>query len=299
MRDWISEAKKAMTASMAPGDNGVKKIDHQVKMRDGETITCRVHEHEKSKGGPLAVIFHGGGWCIGGLENEELLCDRLASELGMVVVNVDYRLAPEHKYPTAAHDCYDALKWAAANHSNLGADPSKGFVVGGTSAGGNLTAVTTLLARDDKLSPPLTGSLLMIPAVCYHAAMPDKFQKDFYSWDQNKNAAILSEKACELFIDNYVPEHKDRKNELFSPLLWKAGHDNLPPQVFQICGMDPLRDEALIYERLLREEKGTKTKVLMYPGLPHGFWSIVPTLEASKKFVDDSVASVQWLLQQS
>lgn len=284
---------------MGSAITGVKKIDHQVTMRDGATITCRVHEHDKSKGGPLAVIFHGGGWCIGGLENEELLCDRLASELGMVVVNVDYRLAPEHKFPAAIHDSYDSLKWAAANASKFGADPSKGFIVGGTSAGGNITAIVTLLARDDKLSPPLTGSLLMIPAVCTPTALPDNFRKDHYSWEQNKDAPILSRKAYDLFVGNYIPELKDRESELFSPLLWKTGHSDLPPQVLQICGMDPLRDEALIYERLLREEKGTKTKCLVYPGLPHGFWSVFPELKASKKFVDDSVASVKWLLQQN
>ncbi|KAK5698558.1 hypothetical protein LTR17_023548 [Elasticomyces elasticus] len=102
----------------------------------------------------------------------------------------------------------------------------------------------------------------------------------------------------DLFTDNYIPNVEDRKTPLFSPLLVPTGQKGLPPSYFQICGMDPLRDEALIYERVLREEQGIKTKVDMYPGLPHGFWSIAPKLKVSEKFVEDSVKGAEWLLQQ-
>ena len=91
----------------------VKETDHQVSMRDGAEITCRVYSPEKppADGSPLVVLFHGGGWCIGGLENEELQCRLMTSKLGVTAVNVDYRLAPEHKFPTPVHDCHDATKW--------------------------------------------------------------------------------------------------------------------------------------------------------------------------------------------
>ena len=138
----------------------------------------------------------------------------------------------------------------------------------------------------------------MIPSVCVNAELPEKYRKDAHSWEQNKNAAILSQKACDLFFDNYVPNHADRGNELFSPLNFKTGHAGLPPTFLQICGADPLRDEALIYERVLREEEGIKTKVNVYPGLPHGFWSVFNTLPSSRKFVEESVKGVQWLLEQ-
>jgi len=85
---------------------------------------------------------------------------------------------------------------------------------------------------------------------------------------------------------------------MFSPLLVPQGQKGLPASYFQICGMDPLRDEALVYERILREDEGIKTKVDMYPGLPHGFWSIAPKLKVSEKFVQDSVKGAEWLLQQ-
>lgn len=139
----------------------------------------------------------------------------------------------------------------------------------------------------------------MIPAVCNASAIPEQYKKDYHSWEQNREAAILSVKACDLFFNNYMenPE-KDGKGQMFSPMLWETGHKGLPPAYFQICGKDPLRDEAFIYERILREEVGIKTKVDAYGGLPHGYWSIFPQLEASKKFVADSVEGIKWLLAQ-
>lgn len=115
MRAWITESKKAMIAQMGSDIPGVKETDHQVPVRDGSTITCRTYQPESppSGGSPLVVIYHGGGWCIGGLENEELLCRLLVSKLGTTCVNVDYRLAPEHKFPAAVHDSYDATKWVS------------------------------------------------------------------------------------------------------------------------------------------------------------------------------------------
>jgi acetyl esterase/lipase len=111
-RDWITAAKQNMTAS-AESVPGVKEEkDHQVTMRDGAKITVRTYHPEK-EGGPLAVFYHGGGWCIGGLENEELLCRRLCGRLGFVCANVDYRLAPEHKFPVPVNDSWDATKWVS------------------------------------------------------------------------------------------------------------------------------------------------------------------------------------------
>ena len=138
----------------------------------------------------------------------------------------------------------------------------------------------------------------MIPFFCYHTAIPESWKADYKSWEQNKYAPILSQKATILFMDNYAPEESQRSDPLLSPALWKTGHSGLPPSVFQIAGQDPLRDEALIFERELREQEGTKTKVELYPGQPHGFWSVAPTMKASAKFVQDSVKSIGWLLEQ-
>ncbi|KAK1817225.1 hypothetical protein LTR12_008415 [Friedmanniomyces endolithicus] len=269
LRKWITQSKEAMSAEMGGSISGVKESDHQVEMRDGHKITCRTYHPESpsSGGSPLFVMYHGGGWCIGGLENEELLCRLMTSKLGMTCVNVDYRLAPEHKFP-------------------------------GTSAGGNMGAAIAHMWRDAGDKPALTGCHLMIPAICYGAYLPEKYRAECKSFEQNKNAPILSAKACDLFTDNYIPKMEDRKNPLFSPLLVPTGQKGLPASYFQICGMDPLRDEALVYERILREDEGIRTKVDMYPGVPHGFWSIAPKLKVSEKFVQDSVKGAEWLLQQ-
>lgn len=101
-----------------------------------------------------------------------------------------------------------------------------------------------------------------------------------------------------LFLDNYIPDEADRKSPLFSPLLFDTGHHDLPPSCFQICGQDPLRDEALIFERIMREDEGIPTKVYVYPGQPHGFHSVAPSMKASEQFMEDSVEGVGWLLGQ-
>lgn len=138
----------------------------------------------------------------------------------------------------------------------------------------------------------------MIPATCNVRAVPEKYAKNYQSWDQLEFSPILSRKACDLFLDNYMPNPEDRIDQRLSVLNWETGHGDLPPQYFQICGMDVLRDEALIYERVLREECGVKTKVDVYPGLPHGWWGMFPQLRVSQKFAREADAGVGWLLGQ-
>jgi len=192
---------------------------------------------------------------------------------------------------------WDATKWAAANASKIGADPSKGFIVGGTSAGGNIAAVVSHLARDEKLSPPLTGVCLLIPALADHSLkeFPEEYKHEIVSYKQNADAPILGQKSVDMFMDAYKP---DTKSHLFNIYAAPYNFKGLPPTFFQICGMDPLRDEAMLYERLLREKYDTQTSLKLYPGLPHGFWSFCPTLKSSKGFVEDTIEGVSWLLKQ-
>lgn len=182
----------------------------------------------------------------------------------------------------------------ATNSSRLGADLRKGFLVGGTSAGGDIAATVAHLARDQKL--PVTGCHLMAPAICDSAHLPMRYQQEPNSWEQNKDAAVLSRKAVKIFYDAYIPSQADRGNALFSPLLWEGGHGGICPTYFQVCGSDPFRDETLIYERTFREDAGVATKIDVYPGLPHGFWSVYPMLESSKRFFEEALEGVQWLV---
>jgi acetyl esterase/lipase len=180
----------------------------------------------------------------------------------------------------------------AANASKLGADASKGFIVGGSSAGSNISAVLTHLARDEKLSPPLTGAYLHIPAVLSPEAVPEHLKSEYRSYEQNRNSPILNVKAIEFFRKFYKP---DPKSELFNPFIWPTGHKDLPPTYLQIAGLDPLRDDGLLYERELRNS-GVKTKIDVYPGVPHAFEGLFPQLSLAKTSTEDKVTGFGWLL---
>ncbi|THH13372.1 hypothetical protein EW146_g6826 [Bondarzewia mesenterica] len=271
---------------------------------------------------PLLVWYHGGalafivGWSRGSLDMDDTNLRQVCVEKQISVVNVAYRLAPEHPFPIGVNDCYAALKWAAEHTRQLSADLSRGFLVGGTSAGGNLSAVMALRARDDPFfsGRPLTGQLLGYPAVCdlnaypkkytalrfvpgsthmpFRCKIPIRYTDDLLSLEQNKDAPVLS-KAGMIWTTSLLkatPTDPD-----FSPLLAKS-HAGLPPTFIQVCGMDPLRDEAILYEKILREQR-VKSRLCIYPGVPHAFNLLFPTLSASQQYEKDFREAIGWMLE--
>lgn len=294
----------------------IQQSETHYTTQDGTQMRVKVYRPTTppSNGSPLVVMFHGGGFCIGAPEGEEQTCRNLVLAFGAVCVSCSYRLAPAHKFPYAARDSWDALRWAARSAQELGADPSQGFVVGGTSAGGNLAAVVAHLARDEGLSPPLTGQYLAIPALAGDGQIPSKYKDRFFSMEQNKSAPVLPRAAMDMFTRGYQPDkgnttlckpvlHGTYTNLYSHPLdtvmNHPKGHHDLPPTFLQIDGLDPLRDEALIYETMLREEYGVKTRFEVYPGLPHGHWGFFPFLKGSAKFRADQVHGFGWLLNRT
>ncbi|ETI20680.1 hypothetical protein G647_07022 [Cladophialophora carrionii CBS 160.54] len=275
---------------------GVKQSELQYPTQDGTKLRAKLYQptNPPSSGSPLIVLYHGGGFCIGAPEGEEQTCRNFVQAFGAVCISASYRLAPDFKFPFAPKDAWDCLKWAAANAKSWGADPSKGFVIGGTSAGGNITAVLAHVARDEKLSPPLTGQYLAIPAVLPEKKVPAKYQQYALSYEQNRNAPVLPVAAIDMFMRAYQPDEDD--GVWYAAFNHPKGHKDLPPALFQVDGMDPLRDEALIYERVLREEYGVKTKLYVYPGLPHLHWGFFPFLKGSEKFRKEQVEGMAWLL---
>ncbi|KAF1988601.1 alpha/beta-hydrolase [Aulographum hederae CBS 113979] len=294
LRGMMAEMKKAVPRSLPPP--GVLEQDIQIPTRGGAEITLRIYTPEKrpADGCPIYVNYHGGGFLLGDLESDEIYCRNYVKEQGFVVVSVDYRLAPEHKFPTPVHDAYDALKWVAANFTTslLHGNPAKGFLIGGASAGGNLSAVCAHLARDEALQPALTGVHLMIPSLFAPSACPPQHAHKLRSIDQCADNPVLSLATMKNFKRHYAA---DLDSHLFSVIKWPGGHGGLPPHYFQVCGADMLRDEALVYETVLREEWGVQTQLKVYPGMPHGFWAVWPDMVASRRFVREMGEGVEWL----
>ncbi|KAI0149720.1 putative lipase/esterase [Hypoxylon sp. NC0597] len=292
-----------------PIPDQVSEEDRKIPVRDGAEITVRIYRPvtRPAQGSPLIVMYHEGGWSMGDLSDEETNCRLFSRDLGAVCVNVDYRLAPEYPFPAWINDSWDALKWAAENATSIGANPSLGFIIGGGSAGGNIAAVLAHLARDEKLSPPLTGQYLCVPAImCF---MPPALISPRYRSEYISHPDITTNKDPVLKITSGVEFAEFLHGSLKAtwtdaqavPFLYGAldgGHRDLPPAYFQICGLDPLRDEGLIYERVLREEAGVKTRLDIYKGFGHYFWTNWPQLERSREFVQDTAKGVKWLLEQ-
>lgn len=275
---------------------GITVTELQYPTRDGARNRAKLFQpdNQDKSGSPLVVMIHGGGFCLGAPEGEEQTCRNVVLAFGATCVAISYRLAPKYPYPYAPNDCWDALQWCAANAESWGADTSAGFCVGGTSAGGNLAAILAHKARDLKLSPPLTGQYLAIPLICPEIRIPEVYRPWLLSYEQNEHAPFLPKAAIDMFLNEYNPDFDNGVQ--FAILNHPDGHKGLPRTFFQLDGMDPLRDEALIYERVLREENGIETKLNVYPGVPHGHWAFFSFLKASKQFRKEQLDGVGWLL---
>ncbi|KAJ7465459.1 Alpha/Beta hydrolase protein, partial [Mycena galericulata] len=295
------EAANAAYAPQLPKDTEYRIADHKLDVVDG-TIRVRslipVAKERSHQTFPLMVWFHGGGWMIGNIELDDYQLRTICVELQISILNVEYRLAPENPHPTGLEDCYSALKWvccdpAATSTSLFSADLMKGFLVCGLSAGGNLAAILAHRARDDPFfeDKKLTGQLLQVPPVVHPNAVPEKYKPRLLSFEQNKDAPLLTAKDGMLSYHLLGGSPTDPE---VSPLLYPS-HAGLPPAFIQVCGLDPLRDEGLLYEALLRED-GVDTKIIAYPGVPHGFQVLLPSLKMAKKWEQDFKAGIRFLL---
>lgn len=263
-------------------------------LRDGTPSRAKVVRPSTTLavGSPLIVLLFGGGFCAGTEEQLTPYARGLARAFGAVAVSLKYRLAPQHPWPAQQLDCFDGVKWAAEHTAELQADPTKGFIVGGVSAGGNCAAVITRMAQEQKLAYPITGQWLAIPSIFDAEVVPEEYKSYFISREQNANAHILDEAALAA-IKKYA--NWDSTSPLRYPTLSKAPLSELPPAFFQVCGMDPLRDDGLIYEEMLKEA-GIKTRMNFYPGCPHGHWTMYKGLEVSKQGFRDVMTGIGWLL---
>ncbi|MFB9262541.1 alpha/beta hydrolase [Bradyrhizobium erythrophlei] len=234
----------------------------------------------KSNGlAPCLVFYHGGGWVIGDLDTHEVVCQKLAHEGELIVISVDYRLAPEHRFPAAVDDAIIAAKWVAANAKELGIDASR-LIVGGDSAGGNLAAVVALAARDGD-GPKLAGQLLVYPAT--------EFSRKHPSHREPETSILLTHSVIGWFGDHYLGG-ADSSDWRASPARAKS-FAGLPPAYVLTAGADPLRDEGDEYAKFLKEA-GVNVTYRHFPGQFHGFFTMGKLLNQANIAVSEISA---WL----
>ena len=208
---------------------------------------------------PCLVFYHGGGWVIGDIDSHDVVCRKLAHEGELIVISIDYRLAPEHKFPAAVEDAIAAVKWVASNAKDLGIDATR-LLVGGDSAGGNLAAVVALAARDGD-GPKLAGQVLIYPATDFAMRHP--------SHSEPETSILLTHSVIKWFSNHYLNGPADIDNWKASPARAKtlAG---LPPAYLLTAGADPLRDEGDEYAKRLKDA-GVPVTYKHFPGQFHGF----------------------------
>ncbi len=245
----------------------------------GSHVSIRIYHPRDPKPGerlPVLVWYHGGGFVIGDLETHDSACRMLANRADCLVVAVDYRLAPEHKFPAAVEDSEAVLRWVAMHAVEFGGDASR-LAVGGDSAGGNLAAVVAILARDAG-NPKLAFQLLIYPATAPEpeTASHRKFAEGY----------VLTRNTIGWFYKQYLRSPKDAKDFRYAPLV-ADDLSSLPPALVLVAGYDPLRDEGVDYAKRLIES-GNRVRLASYEGMIHGFYLMGGAVDAAKRAVSES-----------
>jgi acetyl esterase len=271
----------ALAGMSGTHDLPLAKVENRTVPGPAGTIPVRVYTPVGTGPFPLLVFFHGGGWVIGSLDTHDGVCRELAHGAGCVVMSVDYRRAPEHKFPAAAEDCYAATAWAGKHAAEIGADPKR-IAVGGDSAGGNLTCVVALMARD-KGEPRLCFQLPIYPATSHALDMP--------SYVENATGYLLETDAMVWFWGHYLTTKADGENVYASPLRAKD-LKGLPPAYVITAEFDPLRDEGEAYAKRL-QEAGVPTRLQRFDGMIHGFFGMSGVLDQAKTAIAESCAALR------
>lgn len=208
-----------------------------------------------------------------------------------VVVNISYRLAPEHKFPQSWEDAWDNLVWLVENAVQIGADPSRGIIMGGTSAGASLAAVSARRAQIEPLAHPLTGQWLNVPTLLKEEQIPEEWTDRYISIRQNADAAIFPASAMAVLQEL---TGWDMASPWRLPLNSKHSLAGLPKTYIQVDGMDCLRDDGLLYDEMLKAA-GVESRCDLYAGCPHAHATFVPGKAAERALVD-VVENFGWML---
>jgi acetyl esterase len=255
----------------------VASVQDELIPVDNTYIKGRIYTPKGNGPFPILVYFHGGGWVLGDLDTIDAPCRSLTNQSGCIVISVDYRLAPEHKFPVAAEDAYCALTWAVEHAAAFNGDPNK-LAVGGDSAGGNLAAAICLMAHQRK-GPSIGFQLLIYPVT-------DLSSFDTHSYHENAEGYFLTRDAMIWFKDQYLAAEDDVKNPYASPYL-AEDLSGLPAGLVITAEYDPLRDEGEAYAKRL-QAAGVPVHHTQYEGMIHGFFSMATMLTQGKAAIAEA-----------
>ena len=245
----------------------------------GGTLPIRIYTPSGAGPFPVIVYMHGGGYVAGDLDTQDMIARALCAWGEGIVVSVDYRLAPEHKFPAAVDDSFAALQWAAANAASIGGDPER-LALAGDSAGANMACAAALTARD--AGGPQVRAVVNIYGSCNCPGTKTPSSVEF------ADGPILKSDDVDWFWEQYLADPTQRDDQRASPVRAKT-HAGLPPHFVGTAECDPSRDDAEDFARKLIDA-GVETKLIRYPGMVHGFASWVGFLPGARQVLKDATA---------
>lgn len=275
-------AANPTTARLAPSVGAVSEIE--VSGGAGR-IPARLYRPVSDGPHPTVVFFHGGAFFLGGLGTHDLVCRELCRQVDVVVVAVDYRLAPEHPFPAAVDDCVAATRWVAEHIAELGGDPER-IALAGDSAGGNLAAVVAQEFAGVDDAPAIAAQLLIYPAT--------NMSRDYPSRLAYGEGYFLDQPALDMAARAYFEERVDFRDPRISPIAYPK-LDTLPPTVVVTAEFDPLRDQGEAYADALAEA-GVPVRVRRFDGIIHGFIHFGPFVPAAQAAIDETCAMLREVL---
>ncbi|HEX9025863.1 MAG TPA: alpha/beta hydrolase [Clostridium sp.] len=256
IRPYLNRESTKLSKEPIPFPN-IKNITVEA---NSEKIPVRIYTPENGEKFPIIIYSHGGTWISGNLDTHDTVCRKLSQNTNAIVISVDYRLAPENPFPAGLNDVYNILQWTYKNAESINGD-EKHIALVGDSAGGNLSAAVSLMARD-KNGPQISCQVLIYPST-------NIYELNTQSWSYFANDFNISKDDMEKYISFYVPREEDRKNLYASPLL-ANDFNNLPSTLVITAEIDPLRDEGEAYANKLKEN-GIQVDVIRINGVTHGF----------------------------
>ncbi len=269
-------------AALAGQPEAVAGVENRRIVGSGGEVPVRIYRPEGDGPFPGVVYYHGGGWVVCNLDTHDNICRGLSRRAGAVVVAVDYRLAPEHKFPAALEDCVDVTRWVAANAKSLRIDPQR-LAVAGDSAGANMATVIAGKARGTQ-GPAIALQILVYPVVDLSAA-------DTPSHREFAEDHFLTRSAMEWFANNYFAPDADRKQPDASPLFIEDLR-GFPPALIITAECDPLRDEGEAFAKRL-QQAGVKVTLTRYDGTIHPFLNFLGASPSAQKALDQMAAAVR------